>query len=207
MADVAKPWGIYEWASPEESDCCPQVTECLMHTHCYHEGTPSVTSEEECRSHKVYCTSPVDSSVTVVFCFHSTEAAHVLGRKISSKQSHKMCFFSMALPYCRQHWRLLPREDVMSCWQFTDSQAAACFLCMQVPGERLLPPFPPSAWDRRFPLAHAAYCTTGFFSCGIGCSLHWSALLSDDQMVFLWSYLFCVSLHVFIRMSFLFSVF
>lgn len=59
-ADAAKPWGIYEWVSPsEESDCCPQVTECLMHTHCYHEGTPSVTSEEECRSHKAYCTSPV----------------------------------------------------------------------------------------------------------------------------------------------------
>lgn len=48
----------------------------------------------------------------------------------------------------------------MSCWQFTDSQAAACFLCMHVPGERLPPP---SAWDRRFPVADAAYCTTGFF--------------------------------------------
>lgn len=176
-----------------------------MHTHCRYECTPSVLFlKKNAEATKCsYCTSLVEFSVTG-FCFvlfffhfifvsfslelHTCWAERLVARKVIKCAFSKWFFYTVANPgdcYLRRMW-----------WTAGSSATPGCgFLPMYARhlerGSFLRP------GQTVFPWLTAAYCTTGLVSCGIGCFLHWSTLLSDDQMVFLWSYLFCVSLHVF----------
>lgn len=102
-----------------------------------------VVPEEECRSHKVYFTSQVESGgfffFSFCFClfpFHLK--CSLVGQKDCSKKSHEIqLFLHGSFIYRGQYWRRLPKQEVVNCGQFSVSHLAAYFIYIS-PGGRLL---------------------------------------------------------------------
>lgn len=127
-----------------------------------------VIPEEECRSHKVYCTLHIEVFFSFYFCFFPFHLkCSLVGQKNSSKKSHEMLFLHGSFIF----WIILETVTYAGCGEL---QAVQCLpTCSSLHMHITWREAPCSAQCRQFSLGCLQHAVLqGFCSCGTGCFLH-----------------------------------